>query len=138
MLTPYITYHGPHMLEVRCKGDCPTVLVARRGIAQNFRVDRTSEYCELVIETDVGDGLLGKHETAVCKACRERILSGGLRDGELAAIYTQDVHQWIVSATVAAKPRLTREAAERMAARFASFVPLRALPERGRGDRNFM
>lgn len=138
MLKPYIKYSGHVMLEVRCKGDCPAVLVLRRGPAQNLRIERTPDYCELVIEMDVGNGLLGKHETAVCKPCRERILAmppGDALSAELTAIYAQDVHQWIVSATTAARPRIPLERAQAMAARFA-FQPLRPLHELGRGDRN--
>lgn len=139
MLKPYIKYHGHVMLEVRCKGDCDAILVLRRGPAQNLRIERTPNYCELVIETDTGNGLLGKHETAVCKPCRERILAmepGDALTAELIAIYAQDVHQWIVSATTAARPRLALDQAQRLAARFAAFTPLRPLRERGRGDRN--
>lgn len=139
MLKPYIKYQGHVMLEVRCKGTCDAILVLRRGPAQNLRIERTPDYCELVLEMDAGNGLIGKHETAVCKPCRERILAmepGDALSAELAAIYAQDVHQWIVSATTAARPRLPLDRAQQLAARFAFFVPLRPLPERGRGDRN--
>lgn len=127
MLKPYITYIGHVMVEVRCKGDCPTVLVRREG--------PTPDYSELVIEIQVDGGRLGRMETAVCKACRARILSGGLREGELDAIFAQDMHQAVISATTAARPRIPRDRALAMAARFAHFIPLRALDERGRGDR---
>lgn len=135
---PYITYVGRQLAVVRCKGDCSTVLVQRRGVAQNLRVDKTNAYSELVIEMLVDYGNLGQHETAVCKKCRERILTGGLRVGELQSIYDQDIIQWIASATVAARPRLMRINAQTRAARFAGFKPLRALEDRGRGDTAYM
>lgn len=135
---PYITYRGSIPMAVRCKGACPAVLVQRQGLSRNLAMLPTVHYTELVIEMLTDTGLLGKHETAVCKACRERILaSPGTPEvlAELRAIYDQDVVQWKVSAMTAAKPRATREQADKMASRFASFKPIQALDERGRGDR---
>jgi len=92
MSKPYITYVGNrYVQQVRCKGDCPKVLVQRRGIGQNLRVEKTDDYGELVIEMRMPSGLLAKHETAMCYDCRTRLRSGGARPGELEAIYAQDV-----------------------------------------------
>lgn len=127
MLKPYITYRGHDLMEVRCKGDCTTVLVHRvDGV-----IKPTSEYTSLLLETsvDAARDLLGKHETIVCRACAARILAlpPAAQAAALAAIYAQDVHQWIVSAVTAARPHVSRPDAERMAAPFATFVPLRVL-----------
>jgi hypothetical protein len=133
----YIDYAqaGTRMIrmQVRCKGDCPKVLVQRRGPSQNLRLDKTNEYGEIVFEMSVPPhGLLGKHETAMCYDCRQRLLYGGERPGELLAIYAQDVYQWIQSTIAEAGTPLAE--AERMAARFVGFVPLRVLQEPSRGD----
>lgn len=130
-MRPYIHYDGKTLMEVHCKGDCPAILLKRRGPAQNLRVDKTNDYGELVLEMRNGDGQLSKHETAMCRACRERLRSGGARFGELETIYAQDVFQWIESTIVSGK---SRAESEMMAAKFADRVPLRALPEAGRGE----
>ena len=132
----YITY-APflrrHIIsEVRCKGECRTVLVQRRGPGQNLRLDKTNDYGEIVLEMLTDTGLLGKHETAMCFNCRQRLRAGGARPGELRDIYAQDVHQWIEDAVM--QSGLAPADAEAMAAQFAGFVPVRVLDEPSRGD----
>lgn len=127
----YIVYQGRQMMSVKCKGACPKILVQRRGPAQNLRLDRTSEYGELVIEMRETNGLTSKHETAMCRDCRERLRALGGTYDELKAIYDEDLAQWLYSALHAGTPKAD---AERMLARFAGRIPLRALQERGRGE----
>lgn len=138
-MTPYIDYIRWHtgfvVNRVRCKGGCTKVLIHRRGIAQNFRVDKTDEYGEVVLELRLPNGLLGKHETAMCYDCRKRLHAEGPNPGELEAIYAQDVYQWIESAIM--ESHLTREDATHRAARFATYVPTRVLDEPSRGATYF-
>lgn len=128
MLKPYVKYNGHTIIEVRCKGDCDTV-VARRD--PNGELCATPEYTSLILETSVDSvrDLLGHHETIVCRACADRILALAPKAmaAELATIYAQDVYQWIVSATTVARPRVAQADAERMAAPFAAYVPLRVV-----------
>jgi hypothetical protein len=127
MLTSeYMTYESGRLLVVRCKG-CPAVIVERQG---KLMVP-TSAYAELVIAMREPNGVLSKHETGMCRVCRDRIVNDGPRVGELEALYAQDVEQMIACALRAGNSESdVLKRAERMAVR----APLRALNERGRGE----
>jgi hypothetical protein len=126
----YITYHGRHMMEVRCKG-CQKPLVVRRGPAQNLRMDRTNDYAELVIEMCNPDGQLSKHETPMCHECADRLRTTGGTFAELKALYDEDMKQHYASTVIAGH---APKEVERMLAKFTDRMPLRALSERGRGE----
>jgi hypothetical protein len=98
---------------VRCKLGCQTVLV-RGG-------KPTDDYAELVIAMKEPNGVLGKHESAVCKSCKVKALAGEL---DVRSIYAEDLVQEIAD-TIAAgyKPESYMKQASYMAAR----EPLRAL-----------
>src|SRR6266566_2996155 len=116
----YITYDGSRLTEVRCKG-CSTPIATARGPLPN--------YSELVIEMREKNGALGKHETCMCKACKDRIIHVSL-DGELQELYASDIEQWIVEGVIGAmSPIQIVMCSNQMQAR----VPLRALDMKGRG-----
>jgi hypothetical protein len=117
----YIDYDGTVALRVKCKGDCGVVL-----IDHGFP---TPEYCEIVLEMREPNGLLGKHETAVCKACRRRLMERELPSTDLENIYAEDVEQWIISHVVGGHTlEQSIEAAEYVVAR----TPIRLLMEHSR------
>src|SRR5262249_1983807 len=119
----YIEYSEGRMV-VRCKGECKEIIV--------FKGCPTSHYAELVLEMQEPSGMLSKHETGVCTQCKARILFHGPSIGELDAIYAQDVEQWKATAEHAGTSPAD---VLRMAAMFAGRIPLRALDEKGRGER---
>lgn len=113
---PFATFNGRLMMEVRCKGECMTKLLVRRGVAQNLRIDKTPDYGEITFVMKDANGRMSKHVTAMCRACRDRLLVLGPRDGELDAIYGQDYLQWIDEEMRA--NRSSRAKAEAMATQF--------------------
>ncbi len=125
---PYIDTLNARPTEVHCKGACRTTIAL--GSPSGALVP-TEDYRELVIAMQEADGQLSKHETGVCRACKERILGCGPRLDELDAIYRQDVLQWVRSATDArSDARDIAAAAQAMRSR----RPIRALDEFGRGE----
>jgi hypothetical protein len=121
----YIDYDkAGKMLQVRCKGACNTVLVTAGW-------KPTLMYCELVIAMREPDGIFSKHETAVCKPCRDRLIYAGPQPGELEAIFAEDVEQWIDEAIRGKlKPLVAYQLGERQALR----TPLRVLNEPSRRE----
>lgn len=111
---PYMTFSRRIVMAVRCKGSCMRTLMVRRGIGQNLRVDSTKDYGEIQIEMRDGDGTRSMHQTAMCKACRTRLLSQ-TDVMELEDIFAQDLRQWVTEAIILGS---TRKEAERMASRF--------------------
>jgi hypothetical protein len=122
-MTEYMTFVGRKCVEVRCKGACTRVVATDHGI--------TPQYVELVIAMREPNGLFSKHETAMCRACKTRIVSDGPQPGELEAIYAQDMAQMI---SCAVRGGTSMPEALRMAEHFIARQPLRALNEKGRGE----
>jgi hypothetical protein len=121
----YIDYDKRgQMLQVRCKGACGVVLVTMGW-------KPTAEYGELVISLREPDGMLSKHETAMCAGCRRRLICGGARPGELEAIYAEDVEQYIDTAI---RYKLSATQAYQMGERQALRTPLRVLNELSRPE----
>jgi hypothetical protein len=118
----HITYDGDHV-TVKCRNTCQTVLAV-----DNIPTDA---YCELVITLLEPNGLLSKHETPVCKACRGRILAANFRPGELEAIFAEDIEEWIIQAK---RHGFSDEIIAKSAVREALRRPLRALDELSRRD----
>lgn len=106
---------------VRCKGGCPTVLVVN-GLP-------TTEYTELVISMREPNGMFSKHETAVCRACRTRLIATGGAPGEIERLYAEDIEQWI-DEDIRARHRVAESYC--MAERQALRTPLRVLDEPSR------
>lgn len=123
---PFASFNGRLMMEVRCKGACQTKLLVRRGPAQNLRIDKTPDYGEVTFVMTNADGQASRHVTAMCRACRDRLLMLGPRDGELAAIYNQDYLQWIDEEMRA--NRSSYKSAEAMAQQFRNRVAERVEP----------
>lgn len=119
----YISYDIDGRMIVRCKLGCKTVIV----------IDNRPlpEYCELVIAMRNPDGQMSKHETGMCRSCKDRILSHGPRLGELDDIYAQDIEQWIASSR---RAQLSDVVIEKLVAPLAARKTLRELFEQGRGE----
>jgi hypothetical protein len=126
-MSGYMKFAGRTLVEVRCKR-CPAVLTARI----NGGLKNTPHYAELVIAMRLPNGLFGKHETGMCKACKQRIVHDGPQPGELEAIYAEDMAVMIDNAVQLGGVSLPT--ALKMAEEFISWQPLRALDEKGRGE----
>lgn len=105
---------------VRCKAGCQTVLV--RG------ADPTAEYTEVVLAMREPNGMFSKHETAVCRACRERLIAGAA-PGEIERLYAEDIEQ-MIEEDIRANHSIAMS--YRMAERQAMRTPLRVLDEPSR------
>lgn len=125
----YITYIGKHVNEIVCKR-CRTVIAARRGVAQNLRVDLNDAYTILVLEMRNPDGQLSKHETPMCRDCADVLRAGQTSREELERLYTEDMDQHYATTVLAGYPP---QEVQNMVARFSSRIPLRALDEPARG-----
>lgn len=113
-----------NVIRVRCKGDCNTILVDGKN-------QPTPDYCEVVLGMREPDGLLSKHETAVCRGCRTRLIADGPRPGELEALFAEDVEQWIDTAI---RGGLKAMQAYKLGERQALRQPLRVLDEPSRAE----
>lgn len=116
----HMTFDGPWLLEVRCRGCGVTTMKRERG-------DRvampTPAYAELAIEMRLPDGRLAKHETGMCKTCRDRILAAP-EPGELRAIFASDIKHMMRAAMRAGHPRAT---VAMIAERLAQWTPMCAI-----------
>jgi hypothetical protein len=126
-MSEYITFNGLKLMETRCKGACPRVIVAR----VNGKLRKTTYYSELVIAMREPNGLFSKHETGVCQSCKTRIVRDGPQPGELEAIYAQDMEVMITNAV---RHGIPMAEALQMSTHFVARQPLRALDEKGRGE----
>ena len=121
--TQHMLFHGVQLIEVRCRG-C--------GVVTMKRGEPTAAYAELAMAMQMPNGLLAKHETGMCKACRDRIVHDGPQPGELEAIYASDIKHMMKCAM---KAGYRRDVVVQMAEKFANWQPIRALQEPGRGER---
>jgi hypothetical protein len=119
----YISYDTDGRMIVRCKLGCKVVIAINNT--------PLPEYCELVIAMRNADGQMSKHETGMCRRCKDRILTHGPRFGELDDIYAQDIEQWIASSR---RAKLSDAAIEKLVAPLVMRKPLRELFEAGRGE----
>jgi hypothetical protein len=115
----YIDYEGKNQ-TVHCKGCRAVVMV-------NFVP--TPEYTELVIAMREPNGVFARHETAMCRSCRTRLIAEGPKPGELEKLYAEDVEQWIED-DIRARHRVAE--AYMMGERQALRTPLRVLNEPSR------
>lgn len=116
----HMTFDGPWLLEVRCRGCGAVTMLRRKG---DRLATPTEAYAELAIEMVMPNGLLAKHETGMCVACRDRLLTTHDMP-TLRAIFASDVKHMIRAALRAGHPRAKVMLA---ADRFAQWTPLRAI-----------